>query len=96
MLIMTKYEEKPTLYYYTDPDEASYFVCISDLNEEQKEYINTVIDLDVDVDEEGDSIENVPTKYHVDAPLYNKRNETYPFDDLLEYLNKQGFIMIML
>jgi len=86
---------KPTHYYHTDPDEASYFVCMSNRNEEQKEYINTVIDLDVDVEEEGDSNEIFPTKYYVDAPLRrNKDKETYPFDEVLEYLNKQGFIMV--
>ena len=85
----------PKQYYYIDPDEASYFVSISELNEEQREYINTIIDLDVDVEEEGDSNENFPTKYYVDAPLRrNKEKETYPFDDVLEYLNKEGFIMV--
>ena len=86
----------PKQYYHIDPDEASYFVSISNLNEEQKEYITTIIDLDVDDEEEGDSNDEFPTKYYVDAPLRrcNKEKETYPFDDVLEFLNKQGFIMV--
>ena len=84
----------PKQYYHIDPDEASYFVSISNLNEKQKEYITTIIDLDVDDDE--DSHPKFPTKYSVDAPLRrcNKEKETYPFDEVLEYLNKQKFVMI--
>lgn len=76
-------------YYILDPDEGSYFVSISDLNQTQMEYISKTIDLDIDETEGDEEIyeRGYHFKYITDAPCYMSNK----FDDLLDYLHKEGF-----
>ena len=74
-------------YYGLDPDEGSYFVYMSDLNEEQKEYILTNIYPDYDLTEDDD--DDKTYKYTIDAPCCT---ENSIFSNLIKYLEKEGFI----
>ena len=74
------------LFYKIDPDEGSYFVSISDLTEDQKEYIAknvfVVYDLTVIWDEEDEE----DCKYCIDACIPNGI-----YSRLIEYLNSEGY-----
>jgi hypothetical protein len=77
-------------YYELDPDEGSIFVAISNLNEEQKEYIakNIFIEYDMDdIRDNDDTYDNGRTyKYYIDACLHNGI-----FDNLTKYLRDEGY-----
>lgn len=82
-------------YYEIDPDEGSYFVSISNLTEEQKEYIarNIFVKYDLtDIKDDDDTYDNGRTyKYYIDAPCCYENNI---FNKLIEYLKKEGYINI--
>lgn len=77
-------------YYEIDPDEGSYFVSISDLTEEQKEYIarNIFVEYDLtDIKDDDDIHDNGRTyKYYIDACVPNGI-----FSNLVKYLKKEGY-----
>lgn len=85
----------PKRYYHTDPDEASYFVFISDLNEEQKQFIESSIDEYLEFNEHNDDEDMVeyPTKYFMDVSVRCIDGKC-SFDDLIGYLKKEGFVDI--
>ncbi len=79
-------------YYELDPDGGTIFVSISDLTEEQKEYIakNIFIELEYDMDDiqnDDDTYDNGRTyKYFIDAGAPNG-----VFNGLTQYLRDEGY-----
>ena len=77
-------------YYEIDPDDGSYFVSISNLTEEQKEYIakNVFIVYDLtDIHDDDNEYENGRTyKYIIDAGVPNG-----VFSRLTIYLRDEGY-----
>ena len=77
-------------YYELDPDEGSYFVSISNLTEEQKEYIARYVFVEydlTDIRDDDEEYENGRTyKYYIDACLCNG-----VFNRLTKYLRDEGY-----
>jgi hypothetical protein len=78
-------------YYTCDPDAGTYFVSMSDLSEEQKQYIVEKFDLDID-EEEFVEPSGYITRYVVEAPCGFYDTEGHIFYDLCNYLHSEGFI----
>lgn len=80
-------------YYSLDPDEGSYFVSMSYLTDEQKQYIGKNFDLDID-EELFIEYNGYTTRYVVDAPCGYYDSEGHIFGDLCKYLHSEGFIEV--
>jgi hypothetical protein len=80
-------------YYTCEPDEGTYFVAMSYLTDEQRQYIVEKFDRDIE-DEYFIEANGYTTRYCVEVPCGFYDSEGYMFGDLCEYLDKEGFVEV--